>query len=139
MTTPTSARPEPVPTDSSRVYWDAAARGELWIQRGTSTGRYVFYPRAFSPFGLADELEWVRVSGRATLDSYVISHRPAPGFVPPYVIAIVRLVEGPRMLSSIVGVEPIPENLVLDMPLRVEFERHGEMSLPVFRPVESAA
>jgi uncharacterized OB-fold protein len=127
-----------VPTATTRPYWEAAARGELWLQRSAETGEYVFYPRAHSPFGAADTLEWVRVSGRATLDSYVINHRPAPGFEPPYVIAIVRLAEGPRMLASLVGVAPDPERLVLDMPLRVEFEQRGEgeeaVAVPVFRP-----
>ena len=132
----TSAKPVPVATDSTRPYWDGTARGELWIQRSKNTENYVFYPRAYSPFSLDDELEWVQVSGRATLDSYVISQRPAPGFEAPYAIAIVKLEEGVRMLSSIVGVEPVPENLILDMPLQVEFETRGEMSVPVFRPVE---
>ncbi|MFJ8996189.1 Zn-ribbon domain-containing OB-fold protein [Streptomyces sp. NPDC102279] len=139
MTPTTGApRPKPVPrpTDSTRPYWDAAARGELWIQRSVTTGAYVFYPRTVSPFGIHDELEWVRVSGLATLDSYVINHRPAPGFEAPHVIAIVKLEEGPRMLSTVVGVDPVPEQLVLDMPLRVDFEPRGEMSLPVFRPAE---
>lgn len=138
-------KPVPVPTATTRPYWDAAARGELWLQRSAGTGEFVFYPRAHSPFGPDDTLEWVRVSGRATLDSYVINHRPAPGFEAPYVIAIVRLAEGPRMLSTVVGVDPVPEQLVLDMPLQVEFEsRQGgeqggqEVAVPVFRPVAAA-
>ncbi|MEV0083994.1 OB-fold domain-containing protein [Saccharopolyspora sp. NPDC050642] len=132
-----SRKPVPKPTDTTRPYWDAASRGELWLQRSTGTGEYVFYPRAHSPFGPDDELEWVQVSGRATLDSYVINHRPGPGFEGGRpVIAIVRLVEGPRMLSNIVGVEPTPENLVLDMPLEVDFEARGELAVPVFRPAQ---
>ncbi len=131
-------KPIPKATASTQPYWDGTARGELWIQRSKNTGNYVFYPRSQSPYGIDDELEWVQSSGKATLDSYVISERPAPGFEPPYAIAIVKLEEGVRMLSSIVGVEPTPENLVLDMPLQVEFEQRGEMSIPVFRPTGEA-
>ena len=36
------------------------------------------------------------------------------------------------------GVPNTPEDLVLDMPLRVTFERRGEVYLPVFTP-EAAA
>jgi hypothetical protein len=130
---PAGSKPVPVPTDSTRPYWDGAARGELWLQRSKSTGEYVFYPRSSPPNGLIGELEWVRVSGRATLHSYVISHRPASGFTPPYVIAIVKLEEGTRMISNIVGVDASPENLPLDAPLQVAFEQRGEVAVPVFR------
>ena len=54
----------------------------------------------------------------------MINHRPAPGFEEdsPYAIAIVELEEGPRMMSNIVGIKNTPENLILDMPLRIIFE-----------------
>jgi uncharacterized OB-fold protein len=84
-------------------------------------------------------VEWVAVSGRARLHSYVISHRPAPGFEddPPYAIAVVELEEGPRLMSNIVGVENTPENLVLDMALEVVFQERGGQCVPVFRPAEA--
>jgi uncharacterized OB-fold protein len=70
------------------------------------------------------------------LYSYVINHRPAPGFEAeaPYAIAVVQLAEGPRMMTNIVGVPNTPEALELDMPLRVQFEKRGEVTLPVFGP-----
>ena len=40
------------------------------------------------------------------------------------------------MLTNIVGVEPDPANLVLDMQLTVDFEPRGDMTVPVFRPAE---
>jgi uncharacterized OB-fold protein len=81
-----------------------------------------------------------RASGRATLASYVIHHRPAPGFEPPYAIALVDLEEGPRMMTNLVGVAQTPEALVLDMPLEVCFEpMDDEISLPLFRPAGSAS
>jgi hypothetical protein len=81
-------------------------------------------------------VEWFTASGEATLYSYVINHRPAPGFEEeaPYTIAVVQLAEGPRMMTSLVGVPATPEALVLDMPLRVTFEQRGDVSLPVFTP-----
>ena len=82
----------------------------------------------------------LRASGRATLYSYVIHHRPVPGFVPPYSIAVVQLEEGPRMMTNIVETEQTPEALQLDMPLEVVFQRmNDEISLPLFRPAGSAA
>ena len=67
----------------------------------------------------------------------MINHRAAPGFEDevPYAIAIVQLIEGPRMMTNIVGVENTPENLVLDMPLRVVFDDVTEnISIPKWEP-----
>jgi len=69
----------------------------------------------------------------------VIHHRPAPGFAPPYSIAVVQLEEGPRMMANIVEVEQTPEALQLDMPLEVVFQRmNDEICLPLFRPARGA-
>jgi uncharacterized OB-fold protein len=86
-------------------------------------------------------VEWFQASGRARLVSYVISHRAVPGLTPqaPYIVALVELAEGPRMASNLVGVAPDPDQIRLDMPLRVAFQRRGEMALPVFQPEEGAS
>ena len=52
------------------------------------------------------------------LYSYVIHHRPVPGFTPPYAIAVVELAEGPRMMTNIVECQQTPEALQLDMRWR---------------------
>ncbi len=76
----------------------------------------------------------MRASGLGSLYSYVITHRAAPGFEAPYVIAEVELDEGPRMLANLVDVAPDPEQLPLDLALEVTFESFGEVALPRFRP-----
>ncbi len=79
-----------------------------------------------------------RPAARATLYSYVINHRPAaPGFTPPYAIAVVELDEGPRMMSNIVDCPQTPEALELDMKLEVAFEKlDDKITLPLFRPAK---
>jgi uncharacterized OB-fold protein len=68
------------------------------------------------------------------LHSYVISHLPAPGFQPPYTIAVVKLDEGPKMLTNIVGTPCDPALLQLDDPVEVSFMSvNGEISLPLFK------
>ena len=51
----------------------------------------------------------------------------------PYVVAVVELAEGPRLVSNVVGVGP--ERVRVGMPVRVEFQSAGDTALPVFRPV----
>ena len=79
-----------------------------------------------------------KASGKGTLYSYVINHRPAaPGFTPPYAIAVVELDEGPRMMSNIVDCPQTPEALELDMKLEVAFEKlDDKITLPLFRPAK---
>ena len=124
----------PEPTPDTQPFWDGCAAGKLRIQRCTDCGRAYFYPRPVCPHCGSLRVEWFIASGDATLYSYVINHRPAPGWEDeaPYAIAVVQLAEGPRMMTNITGVPNTPEDLVLDMPLRVRFERRGEVSLPVF-------
>jgi uncharacterized protein len=133
----TRVKAAPIPTPETQPYWDGAAAGELRIQRCLDCGKPYFYPRPICPSCGSGDVEWFAASGRATLYSYVISHRPAPGFEAdaPYAIAVVQLSEGPRMMTNLVGVAPTPEALELDMPLRVTFEQRGDVSLPMFTPV----
>jgi uncharacterized OB-fold protein len=132
-------KPLPEPTDVSRPFWDAAKEHRLVIQRSRKTGKFVFYPRAVSPFGRGDELEWVEVSGRGRVYSYTIARRPTgpqwAGDV-PYVIAIVELDEGVHLTANIVDCDP--ESVRVDMPVEVTFhDVTPEVTLPQFRPASA--
>jgi uncharacterized OB-fold protein len=136
--TDSGSRPKPAPviTPETLPFWDAAQREELQIQRCRACDRFYFYPRPFCPVCFSGDVEWVRVSGRATLVSYVINHRPVPGWEDdaPYAIALVELEEGPRMATNIVGVPNTIDDLVLDMPLEVCFVEQSGVKVPKFRP-----
>jgi uncharacterized OB-fold protein len=126
-----------VPTPETAHFWDGCAQRELRLQWCARCEAHFFYPRPACPTcGLDDQVSWQRASGRGTLHSYVISHLPTPGFEAgmPIVIAVVELVEGPRMMTNIVGIEPDPDQLVIDMPVVVDFEERESGVVPVFRP-----
>jgi uncharacterized OB-fold protein len=133
---PARAKPAPIPTPETQPYWDGCAAGELRLQRCADCSEAYFYPRPVCPACGSTRVEWFTASGRATLYSYVINHRAAPGFESeaPYAIAVVQLEEGPRMMTNITGIPSTPEDLVLDMPLQVTFEQRGDVSLPLFGP-----
>lgn len=130
------SRARPAPTPETRHFWDGARAGELRLQRCLVCEKAYFPPRPFCPSCGSREVETFQASGRATLYSYVINHRPAaPGFTPPYAIAVVTLEEGPRMMTNIVDCPQTPEALELDMALEATFERlDDEITLPLFRP-----
>jgi uncharacterized OB-fold protein len=133
--------PIPVPTPESRPFWEAARRHELSLQRCRACGEYVFYPRAVCPRCFGSDLEWRTVSGRGTLHTFTVVHRGLRGFPlgPPYVIAVVELAEGPRLMTNLVGVDPDPAKIRIGTPVEVVFEDVSDsIALPRFRPVESA-
>lgn len=87
--------------------------------------------------------EWVRLSGRAAVESWTVNHHPFyPGFPTPYVIAFVNPVEDQRVrvLTNLIDVNP--EDVTAGMPVVVAFEsgRHEDdedddvVYFPLFRP-----
>jgi uncharacterized OB-fold protein len=132
------SRPLPAPTPETQHFWDGAARGELLLQRCRGCASTYFPPQPWCPECASDDVEVITASGRGSLHGYVITERAAPGFEAPYVIAVVELEEGPRLLSNIVGVDPVPEQLPLDLPLEVVYEPVGDVTLPLFRPRSAA-
>ena len=132
-----SNRPLPVPTPETQHFWDGTKLGELRLQKCDICATTYFPPRPFCPSCGSKAVSIFKASGKATLHSYVISHLPAPGFVPPYAIAIAKLEEGPKMMCNILDCEQTPEALELDMSLEVVFDGiSDEISLPKFRPAK---
>ena len=135
-------RPLPEATPETREFWEGAKRHELRIQRCRSCGKAYFFPRPFCPHCSSKDVEWFTASGKGKLHTYVINHRPAHGFqdAGPYVIAIVELDEGPRMMTNIIGVEAAPEHLPVDLAVEVTWEQQNdEITLPLFRPAGGAS
>jgi len=99
MAEPARARPKPTP--ETQHFWDGTKAGELRLQRCDACANVYFPPRPFCPVCASRKVSVFKASGKAKLYSYVIHHRPVPGFTPPYAIAVVELDEGPRMMSNI--------------------------------------
>jgi uncharacterized protein len=136
------AGPLPVPSPETQPFWDAARRHQLALPFCRPCGRFFFFPRAACPGCLSAALEWRPVSGRGTLHTFTVVHRGLKGFPlgSPYVIAIVELAEGPRMMSNLVGVEPDPAKIRIGMPVEVVFrDVSPEFTLPHFRPTGGAS
>ena len=129
----------PSPTPETQHFWDGCKAGELRLQRCIPCKRSYFPPRPFCPHCASREVEVYAASGKATLETYIINHRPRPDMgTEPHSIAVVTLAEGPRMMTNIVGCPQTPEALILDMPLRVIFTPQSEeITLPFFTPADA--
>lgn len=129
-------KPLPRIDEESRGWWEALARHELYVQRCRDCGTVRLPPRALCPGCLSSGIEWVRSAGRGTVYSFTVTHQnQAPGFREelPYVLAIVELAEGPRLLTNLTGG---PADAVrIGMPVEVVFDDvTPEVTLPKFRP-----
>ena len=113
-------------------WWEATRERRLVVQRCESCGRWQHYPRALCLGCAGADLSFAEASGRATIHSYTTVHRaPSPAFTPPYVVALVRLEEGPLMLTRIVGSDET--KLACDAPVALRWEPLGDgRHLPVF-------
>jgi len=132
--------PAQIPIDSdgdSRVYWEGIAHGELRIQRCDACSRPVFYPRSLCPHCFSDQLSWIVATGEGTIYAYTVIHQAFGAFAGdvPFVVAIVELEEGARMMTRIIGGPR--ERVMIGAPVHVTFESAAEdVTLPYFRLVE---
>lgn len=129
-----SQRPRPHVDSDTRPFWEGTREGELRLQRCRACSKVIFYPRSVCPACMSDDLEWFAASGNGTVHSFVVVHRAPPGFADdtPYVVALIDLAEGPRMMSRITGSEPA--SVEVGQAVTVVFESFDEeITLPLFR------
>lgn len=118
---------------SATPFWESVARQVLVLQYCTACGRYVHYPRARCVHCFSDRLEWRESAGLARVYSYTVVHRSlGQGWEVPYIVGLVDLDEGVRMMTNIVNVDPADVSVGMRLVLRF-IQRHGEQ-LPVFAP-----
>lgn len=131
----TYEKPQPVIDPGTKPFWDAAREHRLLLPRCRSCSEHHFYPRELCPHCYSDDLEWVDASGKGEVYSYTVARKPAgPAFAAdvPYVIAMIRLDEGPRMLTNIVTSDV--EGVRIGARVKVSFDDvTPELTLPKFR------
>jgi len=128
-------KPLPVIDHDSAPYWEAAHEGRLDIPLCGDCGKHHFYPRAICPHCHSDDLKFDTVSGRGEVHTFTIARRPAgPAFADdvPYVVALIELEEGPRMMSRIQTDDP--ESVRIGAKVEVTFVKAtDEITFPYFR------
>ena len=129
-----SARLAPSMTSDTQFFWDGVRAHRLLIQRCTSCGVLRHPPRPMCPHCQSLEWDTIESSGRGTVFSFVIPrHPPLPWFPEPYVVALVDLAEGTRLVTNIVGVAP--DAVTIGLPVVVRFAQFdGDLVLPLFEP-----
>ncbi|TET74616.1 MAG: Zn-ribbon domain-containing OB-fold protein [Dehalococcoidia bacterium] len=129
-------KPLPQITPENKPFWEACKQHELSLQRCQDCG-HLRLPSPICQKCLSMNSEWVKVSGRGKVYTWVVIHqRYHPGFVEelPYNVTLVELEEGPKLITNIVGCNN--EDLRIGMEVEVVFEDvTEEITLPKFKPV----
>jgi uncharacterized protein len=127
-------RPRPPITRDNAFWWEGVKAGKLLIQRCGGCGTLRHPPRPMCP--RCHSLAWdtVESSGKGIVHSFVVSHHPrVPAFDYPLAIGLIELEEGTRLVSNVVGIDPV--DVHVGMPVEVFFEAFDdELTLPQFRP-----
>jgi uncharacterized protein len=135
---PPKPRPAPVPDPESAEYWAALRDGRLLVQHCRECGANQLYPRDRC-LQCRGPVDWVESSGRGTVYSYTVIRqnysRPFRDWI-PYVVALIDLEEGPRIMSNVVGVDP--DHVHVGMTVKVgRFESVSEEAgIALFEPEE---
>jgi len=134
------ALPVPHPDADSARFWAATLAGRLELPRCRSCGQLVWYPRRRCPGCHGDDLDWEVLSGLGTVYASTVVHRAPESFAGPvpYVVALVDLDEGARLMTNIVDCPP--ETVAIGMRVGVTFQRVSDQAaLPLFAPRNEAA
>lgn len=130
-----NARVLPVLTPLNEAFWTDGRDGHLSILRCSDCGLWLHPPAPVCPGCLGRHLSPQHVPGSGVIETFTVNHQAwLPGDVVPYTLAIVSLdgVQGVRLTTRIVG--PGADKVRIGMPVRVLFERHADVWLPLFTP-----
>ncbi|MGH9210864.1 MAG: Zn-ribbon domain-containing OB-fold protein [Acidimicrobiales bacterium] len=129
-----SGRLDPPVSDAGAPFWEATRSRRLTLPWCLACEHPVWFPREVCPACLGSGLEWREASGRGAVYACTVEHQvSASGLRPPYVVALVDLDEGPRLLSNVVGCPP--EDVAVGDRVRVTWEELPDgRQLPLFEP-----
>lgn len=124
--------PAPTADPDTAFYWDGAMAGELRLQRCATCGEIRHPPGPMCPACRSLEFDVVRAGGTGTVfSSFVARYPELPGFDYPYVVAVVELAEGVRVIGN---VRDAGTSVAIGDEVELFFEDHGDFRLPQFRP-----
>ena len=132
---PYEGKPIPATDAVSAPFFEAAAEGRLLYQRCRACGHAQFYPRALCTACGATP-EWAEASGRGHVHTFTIVRQyGAPPFAEelPYLVAIIDLEEGVRMMGNVTDIEV--DVAGIGMPVEAyALKVESKLAIPYWRP-----
>ena len=111
-------------------YQNHLDQGRFMLLKARGSGKCFFYPRIAEP-GTGDrDIEWVEASGRGAVYAVTVIGKKPP--TPNYNVVLVDLEEGPRVMSSVVGVAP--EDVTIGMAVKARIDQVDGKGVLYFEP-----
>lgn len=126
-------KPKIILDNDSRNFWEGVKNHKLMLQQCDDCHKHIFYPRNICPHCFSDSLTWTETSGQGKIHSFTVVHKAPPAFKEeaPYVVGIIELEEGARMLSRIIGER---EEIAIGKSVSVVYKQiDEETTLPYFQ------
>jgi uncharacterized OB-fold protein len=125
-------KPIPEVNEMNGIYFEGCAKGELRLRRCPRCDARFRFAYEWCPQCWSLELGWEKASGLGKVTHYSVVHMPpSDAFETPYVLALIELDEGVRMMSN---VKCDPDEVRIGLPVKVTFEKRGDVFLPMFEP-----
>lgn len=134
-------KPLPKINADNRTFWEECRNHVLKVQKCLDCGKLRWPPAFVCPHCLEQKSQWVKMSGKGKIFTFAVYHTAFhPGFKKevPYVVAVVELAEGPRMMSNIIGCDP--DEIFCGMPVKITWtDADKQFSIPLFCPDKKPA
>ena len=133
-------KPVPAVQPWTEEFWRASKKHRLLIQECQNCRSLIFYPRKYCPQCWSADLGWREASGKAKVYTFaVMRDQVEPKFMAdlPYVLAMVDLQEGVRMMTQIVQCEPAQVEIGMDVEVTFQ-DITDQHALPLFRPCDES-
>jgi uncharacterized OB-fold protein len=122
----------------AKPFWANLREHRITAQRCKACGKFfTFPPQGSCPHCLSSDYDWIALSGKGRVYSFVTYHRawhPAYQDKIPYNVSLIDLDEGPRLVSNVVGCTH--DEIKVGMPVEIIYDDRDEYTLPQFRPVK---
>jgi uncharacterized OB-fold protein len=121
------------PDELDAPFWRGCREHRFLVHRCTVCDR-AYWPASTCVDHGSSSMEWQPASGLGAVHTYTVVHHPYDRSLEvPYVVAVVKLDEGPFFHSDIVGCDP--SHVHVGMRVRVTYENiDDETTLPHFAP-----
>ena len=139
---PAALPPRPVVDRDTQPFWDAAAERHLVVPRCRACGRWIWQPKPVCPRCHTPDPAWTEVAGGGRVASWTVLHPPVlPAFAGdvPFVVLLVELDEGVRMVGRLVGddgavlrTDGPAEGLAMDAPVALRWREDAGVTLPAW-------
>lgn len=125
--------PRPLIDGDSRHFWEGLQKNKLFIQECQDCKKYIFYPRSICPNCFSEQISWIQSKGFGHIYSYTVVHHAYGPFKEqtPFVVAIVELNEGVRMMTRILGDRA---QVSIGIPVEITYKKiDDDLTLPYFK------